>query len=447
MATCGALLRSLRRPSYRYLTVTFARPFYSKVPFGGFAENVMETIKRQTKAEFDGHIGIHFGATNIRVAVMEGKSAKVIVDSPAVMALEVDTDTDTFGADAKLCARTHPTTTIFGIQRLLGRKFDDPLIQKEMKMVPYKIVKEPKGDAWLEVNGKQFPPTPVSSLILANMKEIAESYIGKSVSKAILTIPREISHAQSKEILKAGGGAGLDRIIAINEPFAAVISSGMINKKRLIAVFDLGGRKFNVSILRMSKGCLDIISEKHDAFLGGEDFDNVIMEYLSNEFKRIEGIDMPEGRLIAIRQVAEQGKIQLSSFSGMVFDLTYAVDDSDKKHVYITLMRSKFEHLVNHLIERIRYLCESCLKGAGLTAKDVDEVLLVGGMARVPKVQEVVADIFGRSPRSGVNPDEAAALGAAAAIQAGWFGGDVWENFPKNVTFPNVDSETKVEFA
>ncbi|KAL8150861.1 hypothetical protein V2J09_020669 [Rumex salicifolius] len=393
-------------------------------------------------------IGIDLGTTNSCVAVMEGKSAKVIENAegarttPSVVAFSPKGEL-LVGTPAKRQAVTNPTNTVFGTKRLIGRRFDDPQTQKEMKMVPYKIVKAPNGDAWVEANGQKYSPSQVGAFVLTKMKETAEAYLGKSVSKAVVTVPAYFNDAQRQATKDAGKIAGLDVQRIINEPTAAALSYGLSNKEGLIAVFDLGGGTFDVSILEISNGVFEVKATNGDTFLGGEDFDNALLEFLVDEFKRTESIDLAKDRLALqrLREAAEKAKIELSSTSQTEINLPFiTADASGAKHLNITLTRSKFEALVNNLIERTRNPCKNCLKDAGVSLKDVDEVLLVGGMTRVPKVQEIVSEIFGKSPSKGVNPDEAVAMGAA--IQGGILRGDVKELLLLDVTPLSLGIET-----
>ncbi|KAL0422459.1 UNVERIFIED_CONTAM: Heat shock protein, mitochondrial [Sesamum latifolium] len=273
-----------------------------------------------------------------------------------------------------------------------------------MKMVPYKIVRAPNGDAWVEANGQQYSPSQIGAFVLTKMKETAEAYLGKSVNKAVITVPAYFNDAQRQATKDAGRIAGLDVQRIINEPTAAALSYGLNNKEGLVAVFDLGGGTFDISILEISNGVFEVKATNGDTFLGGEDFDNALLEFLVGEFKRTEGIDLSKDRLALqrLREAAEKAKIELSSTSQTEINLPFiTADASGAKHLNITLTRSKFEALVNHLIERTKAPCKSCLKDAGISTKEVDEVLLVGGMTRVPKVQEVVSEIFGKSPSKG----------------------------------------------
>ncbi|KAJ7943802.1 Heat shock 70 kDa protein [Quillaja saponaria] len=393
-------------------------------------------------------IGIDLGTTNSCTAVMEGKNPKVIENAegsrttPSIVAFDKNGEL-IVGIPAKRQAVTNPTNTLFGTKRLIGRRFDDHQTQKEMKMVPYKIVKAPNGDAWVEANGKQYSPSQTGAFVLGKMKETAESYLGKTVSKAVITVPAYFNDAQRQATKDAGKIAGLDVQRIINEPTAAALSYGLNNKEGIVAVFDLGGGTFDVSILEISSGVFEVKATNGDTFLGGEDFDNALLEFLVSEFKNTEGIDLTKDKLALqrLREAAEKAKIELSSTSQTDINLPFiTADASGAKHLNMTLTRSKFESLVDNLIERTRNPCKNCLKDAGISIKDVDEVLLVGGMSRVPKVQEVVAEIFGKSPSKGVNPDEAVAMGAA--IQGGILRGDVKELLLLDVTPLSLGLET-----
>ena len=347
------------------------------------------------------------------------------------------------GTPAKRQGVTNPTGTISGSKRLIGRGYGDPQTQKEMKMVPYKIVKAPNGDAWVEANGQKFSPSQIGANILTKMKETAESYLGKTITKAVVTVPAYFNDAQRQATKDAGKIAGLDVQRIINEPTAAALSYGMNNKEGVIAVFDLGGGTFDVSILEISSGVFEVKATNGDTFLGGEDFDNTLLEYLVSEFKRSDNIDLTKDKLALqrLREAAEKAKIELSSTSQTEINLPFiTADASGAKHLNITLTRSKFEGLVGKLIERTRSPCQNCLKDAGVSIKEIDEVLLVGGMTRVPKVQDIVSEIFGKSPCKGVNPDEAVAMGAA--IQGGILRGDVKELLLLDVTPLSLGIET-----
>ncbi|KAL9244774.1 hypothetical protein vseg_018502 [Gypsophila vaccaria] len=447
----SSILRNLRRRELSSLS-----PFKSVIGNGSgssvtpFMGQRLATLVRPFSSRPAGSdvIGIDLGTTNSCVSVMEGKSPKVIENAegarttPSVVAFNQKGEL-LVGTPSKRQAVTNPTNTISGAKRLIGRKFDDAQTQKEMKMVPYKIVRAPNGDAWVEANGQQYSPSQIGAFVLTKMKETAEAYLGKSVSKAVVTVPAYFNDAQRQATKDAGRIAGLDVQRIINEPTAAALSYGLSNKEGLIAVFDLGGGTFDVSILEISSGVFEVKATNGDTFLGGEDFDNTLLEFLVAEFKRTDGIDLRNDRLALqrLREAAEKAKIELSSTSQTDISLPFiSADSSGAKHLNITLTRSKFESLVDGLIERTRAPCKNCLKDAGVSIKDVDEVLLVGGMTRVPKVQEVVQELFGKTPSKGVNPDEAVAMGAA--IQGGILRGDVKELLLLDVTPLSLGIET-----
>ncbi|KAL8116850.1 heat shock 70 kDa protein, mitochondrial [Apium graveolens] len=442
----AVLLRSLRR---RQLSSALLSVAGSSKTSWATSHNWASLVRPfSTKPAGNDVIGIDLGTTNSCVAVMEGKAAKVIENAegsrttPSVVAFNNKGEL-LVGTPAKRQAVTNPTNTVFGTKRLIGRRFDDPQTQKEMKMVPYKIVRAPNGDAWVEANGQQYSPSQIGAFVLTKMKETAEAYLGKTVTKAVVTVPAYFNDAQRQATKDAGRIAGLDVERIINEPTAAALSYGLNNKEGLIAVFDLGGGTFDVSILEISNGVFEVKSTNGDTFLGGEDFDNTLLEFLVNEFKRTDNIDLSKDKLALqrLREAAEKAKIELSSTSQTEINLPFiTADQSGAKHLNITLTRSKFEALVNSLIERTRSPCKNCLKDAGISTKEVDEVLLVGGMTRVPKVQEIVSEIFGKSPSKGVNPDEAVAMGAA--IQGGILRGDVKELLLLDVTPLSLGIET-----
>ncbi|XP_076923311.1 heat shock 70 kDa protein, mitochondrial-like [Bidens hawaiensis] len=450
MAT-AALLRSLRRRDISSASLSAFKSLNGAKPSAmSPLSHKLGVIARPFSSRPVGNevIGIDLGTTNSCVAVMEGKTAKVIENAegarttPSVVAFNQKGEL-IVGTPAKRQAVTNPTNTVFGTKRLIGRRFDDPQTQKEMGMVPYKIVKAPNGDAWVEANGQKYSPSQIGAFVLTKMKETAEAYLGKTINKAVITVPAYFNDAQRQATKDAGRIAGLDVQRIINEPTAAALSYGLNNKEGLIAVFDLGGGTFDVSILEISNGVFEVKATNGDTFLGGEDFDNALLDFLVGEFKRTEGIDLTKDRLALqrLREAAEKAKIELSSTSQTDINLPFiTADTSGAKHLNITLTRSKFEALVSHLIERTKIPCKNCVKDAGVTTKEVDEVLLVGGMTRVPKVQEVVTEIFGKTPSKGVNPDEAVAMGAA--IQGGILRGDVKELLLLDVTPLSLGIET-----
>jgi chaperone protein DnaK len=393
-------------------------------------------------------IGIDLGTTNSCVAVIEGKMPRVIENSegarttPSVVAFTAKGER-LVGTPAKRQAVTNPTNTLFGTKRLIGRPFDDPQTQKEAKMVPYKIVRGTNGDAWVEAGGQKYSPSQVGAFVLGKMKETAESYLGRPVSKAVITVPAYFNDAQRQATKDAGRIAGLDVLRIINEPTAASLSYGMDSKEGMVAVFDLGGGTFDISILEISGGVFEVKATNGDTFLGGEDFDNALLEHLVQEFKKDQGIDLSSDRMALqrLREAAEKAKVELSSTPQTDINLPFiTADATGAKHLNVTLTRSRYEQLVNHLIERTKQPCKDCLKDAGVTSKEIDEVLLVGGMTRMPKVQEIVSSIFSKEPSKGVNPDECVAMGAA--IQGGVLRGDVKDILLLDVTPLSLGIET-----
>jgi molecular chaperone DnaK len=393
-------------------------------------------------------IGIDLGTTNSCVATMEGKTPRVIENSegsrttPSVVAFTPKGEL-LVGTPAKRQAVINPENTIFGTKRLIGRKFDDPITKKEMQMVPFKIVPGPNGDAWVEALGKQYSPSQIASFILQKMKETAGSYLGRDVKKAVITVPAYFNDAQRQATKDAGRIAGLEVLRIINEPTAASLSYGMDQKEGLVAVFDLGGGTFDISILEISGGVFEVKATNGDTFLGGEDFDNVLLQYLVDLYKREQGIDLSKDRLALqrLREAAERAKVELSSTTQTDINLPFiTADASGAKHLNVTITRAKFEQLTAHLIERTKQPCFDCLKDAGVSTKDIDEVLLVGGMTRMPKVQETVKEIFNKEPSKAVNPDECVAMGAA--IQGGVLRGDVKDILLLDVTPLSLGIET-----
>lgn len=394
-------------------------------------------------------IGIDLGTTNSCVAVMDGKNAKVIENAegvrttPSMVAFTKDNE-KLVGQAAKRQSVTNPMNTLFAIKRLIGRRFDDPLTKKDMDSVPYKIVKGPNGDAWVEANGETYSPSQISAFILQKMKETAERFLGTSVSKAVITVPAYFNDAQRQATKDAGKIAGLEVLRIINEPTAAALAYGLDkNQTGNIVVYDLGGGTFDVSVLEIGDGVFEVKSTNGDTFLGGEDFDNRIIDFLATEFKKEYGIDLKKDSMALqrLKEAAEKAKIELSSSAQTDVNLPFiTADASGPKHLNVTLSRAKLESLVDDLIERTMEPCKKALKDAGLSASDIKEVVLVGGMTRMPKVIESVKAFFGKEPHRGVNPDEVVAMGAA--IQGGVLQGDVKDVLLLDVTPLSLGIET-----
>jgi len=394
-------------------------------------------------------IGIDLGTTNSCVAVMEGKNPKVIENAegsrttPSMVAFTEDGET-LVGVPAKRQAVTNPENTFFAIKRLIGRRFEDPTVAKDQKLVPYKIVKADNGDAWVEAHGKKYSPSQISAFILRKMKETAESYLGEPVEKAVITVPAYFNDAQRQATKDAGKIAGLEVLRIINEPTAASLAYGLDKKDgERISVYDLGGGTFDVSVLEIGDGVFEVKSTNGDTFLGGEDFDMRLVGYLADEFKRENGIDLRSDRLALqrLKEAAEKAKIELSSTQQTEINLPFiTADQSGPKHLTMKLTRAKLESLVDDLIQRTVGPCKAALSDAGIKAGEIDEVVLVGGMTRMPKVQETVKSFFGREPHKGVNPDEVVAIGAA--IQAGVLQGDVKDVLLLDVTPLSLGIET-----
>ena len=392
-------------------------------------------------------IGIDLGTTNSCIAVMDGKDPRVLENSegtrttPSIVAF---TDDDKLvGQAAKRQAVTNPSDTLFAIKRLIGRRYDDKTTQKDKDMVPYKIVKADNGDAWVEAKGEKYSPSQISAFILQKMKETAEDYLGENVTQAVITVPAYFNDAQRQATKDAGKIAGLEVLRIINEPTAAALAYGMDKKDQKIAVFDLGGGTFDVSVLEIGDGVFEVQSTNGDTFLGGEDFDIKLVEYLADEFKKESGIDLRGDKLALqrLKEAAEKAKIELSSSQATDVNLPFiTADASGPKHLQVKLTRAQFENLVSDLIKRTLPPCEKALKDAGLKKGEIDEVILVGGMSRMPKVQEIVKEFFGREPHKGVNPDEVVAMGAA--IQAGVLQGDVKDVLLLDVTPLSLGIET-----
>jgi molecular chaperone DnaK len=394
-------------------------------------------------------IGIDLGTTNSCVAVMDGKEPKVIENAegarttPSIVAFTGDGER-LVGQPAKRQAVTNPENTIFAVKRLIGRRFDDPVTEKDKKLVPYKITKGDNGDAWVEAGEKKQSPSQISAMILQKMKETAEAYLGEKVDKAVITVPAYFNDAQRQATKDAGKIAGLEVLRIINEPTAAALAYGLDKKKAgTIAVYDLGGGTFDISILEIGDGVFEVKSTNGDTFLGGEDFDMRLVEYLAAEFKKEQGIDLKSDKLALqrLKEAAEKAKIELSSSAQTEINLPFiTADASGPKHLTMKLTRAKFEQLVDDLIQRTVGPLKAALKDAGMKAGEIDEVVLVGGMTRMPKVQEVVKQFFGKEPHKGVNPDEVVALGAA--IQAGVLQGDVKDVLLLDVTPLSLGIET-----
>lgn len=394
-------------------------------------------------------LGIDLGTTNSCVAIMEGKDPKVIENAegarttPSIVAF-TDSNEKLIGAPAKRQAVTNPRNTLFAIKRLIGRRFDDPLTAKDMTLVPYQIVKADNGDAWVEIKGEKYSPSQISAFILQKLKETAESFLGEKVAQAVITVPAYFNDAQRQATKDAGRIAGLEVLRIINEPTAAALAYGMDkSENKVIAVYDLGGGTFDVSILEIGDGVFEVKATNGDTFLGGEDFDMRILDYLVEQFKKDTGINLKNDHLALqrLKEAAEKAKIELSSTLETDINLPFiTADSSGPKHLLVKLSRSKLESLVDDLIERTIDPCKKALKDAGLNFGDIKEVVLVGGMTRMPKVIQKVKELFGREPHKGVNPDEVVALGAA--IQGGVLRGDVKDILLLDVTPLSLGLET-----
>ncbi len=394
-------------------------------------------------------IGIDLGTTNSCVAVMEGKTPKVIENAegarttPSIVAFYADGET-LVGQPAKRQGVTNPENTFFAIKRLIGRRMEDPMVAKDKKLVPYNIVKADNGDAWVESRGTKYAPSQISAFTLTKMKETAERYLGEPVTQAVITVPAYFNDSQRQATKDAGRIAGLEVLRIINEPTAAALAYGLDKKEAgTIAVYDLGGGTFDVSMLEIGDGVFEVKSTNGDTFLGGEDFDMRIVDYLADEFKKEQGIDLRKDKLALqrLKEAAEKAKIELSSGAQTEINLPFiTADASGPKHLTLKLTRAKLEALVDDLIQKTVEPCRNALKDAGVTAGQIDEVVLVGGMTRMPKVIEMVKQFFGKEPHKGVNPDEVVAIGAA--IQAGVLQGEVKDVLLLDVTPLSLGIET-----
>jgi len=398
-------------------------------------------------------IGIDLGTTNSCVAVMEGGKPKVIENAegarttPSIVAFAKDGER-LIGQPAKRQAVTNPDNTVFAVKRLIGRRFDDPVTKKDTELVPYHIVKGGNGDAWVQAGGQDYSPSQISAFILQKMKETAESYLGETVTQAVITVPAYFNDAQRQATKDAGQIAGLEVLRIINEPTAAALAYGLEKQDgKTIAVYDLGGGTFDISILEIGDGVFEVKATNGDTFLGGEDFDNKLVEFLANQFKKKEGLDLRTDKLALqrLKEAAEKAKIELSSAATTEVNLPFITarmegGSSTPLHLVETITRADLEKLVEDLIKRTLDPCKKALADAGVKASDISEVVLVGGMTRMPRVREVVKDFFGKEPHTGVNPDEVVAMGAA--IQAGVLQGDVKDVLLLDVTPLSLGIET-----
>jgi molecular chaperone DnaK len=408
--------------------------------------------KREDKDNMAKVIGIDLGTTNSCVAVMEGSKPKVLENAegsnttPSIVAFTDDGER-LVGLPAKRQGVTNPMNTFFAIKRLIGRRYDDPMVEKDKKLVPYKIIKGPNGDAWVEAHGKQYSPAQISAYVLQKMKETAEAKLGEAVTQAVITVPAYFNDAQRQATKDAGKIAGLEVLRIINEPTAAALAYGLDKKKdsKTIAVYDLGGGTFDISVLEIGDGVFEVKSTNGDTFLGGEDFDMRLVEYLASEFKKENGIDLRNDKLALqrLKEASEKAKIELSSSQQTEINLPFISMNPQTQsplHLTLKLTRAKLESLVDDLIERTKGPCQQALKDAGLKAAEIGEVVLVGGMTRMPKVQQIVKELFGKEPHKGVNPDEVVAVGAA--IQGGVLKGDVKDVLLLDVTPLSLGIET-----
>src|SRR5881275_1390700 len=394
-------------------------------------------------------IGIDLGTTNSCVAVMDGKTAKVIENAegmrttPSIVAFSDDGER-LVGQPAKRQAVTNPERTFFAVKRLVGRRYDDPMVEKDKKLVPYKIVRASNGDAWVSADGKQYSPSQISAFTLQKMKETAEAYLGQKVEQAVITVPAYFNDAQRQATKDAGRIAGLDVLRIINEPTAAALAYGLDKKKdETIAVYDFGGGTFDISILEVGEGVVEVKATNGDTHLGGDNIDQRIIDWIIDEFKKDQGIDLSKDKMALqrLKEAAEKAKMELSTVQETEITLPFVTADATgPKHLNLKLTRAKFEALVDDILQRSMGPCKQALSDAGVKISDIDEVVLVGGSTRIPKVQQIVRELFGREPHKGVNPDEVVAVGAA--VQAGVLGGEVKDVLLLDVTPLSLGIET-----
>ncbi|XP_070300815.1 stress-70 protein, mitochondrial isoform X3 [Salvelinus sp. IW2-2015] len=420
--------------------------------WNGFQQDTLRSVARRdysSEAIKGSVIGIDLGTTNSCVAVMEGKQAKVLENAegarttPSVIAFTADGER-LVGMPAKRQAVTNPNNTLYATKRLIGRRYDDAEVQKDLKNVPYKIVRASNGDAWVEAHGKLYSPSQAGAFVLMKMKETAENYMGHNVKNAVVTVPAYFNDSQRQATKDAGQIAGLNVLRVINEPTAAALAYGLDKTQdRIIAVYDLGGGTFDISVLEIQKGVFEVKSTNGDTFLGGEDFDQHLLTHIVKEFKRESGVDLTKDSMALqrVREAAEKAKCELSSSLQTDINLPYlTMDASGPKHLNMKMTRSQFEGIVSDLIRRTVAPCQKAMQDAEVSKGDIGEVLLVGGMSRMPKVQQTVQDLFGRAPSKSVNPDEAVAIGAA--IQGGVLAGDVTDVLLLDVTPLSLGIET-----